>query len=116
MKIILNNIEYEINEVSQEEYKKYKKDEDKRLACEEVDTSKGVYFGASHYATNKIFIDKDLPIDRKKKVLLHELAHCYIGEYITHEEKQYNEEDVADIISNSFYIIKNIIEKYFKEK
>lgn len=114
MKVNFNNIQYEIIEISQEEYKKYRKQEDKATACEETDTTHGVFFGASHHYCNKIFIDKALPIDRKRKTLIHELAHCYISEYITHEEKQYNEEDVADIVANSYDIIENIINDYFK--
>lgn len=55
----------------------------------------------------KIYIDKNLLEDRKKQVLIHELTHCYISEYITHSEKEYNEEDVADINSNSFEIIRD---------
>lgn len=114
MKISINDIEYQIIEISQEEYKKFRKEEDKKIACEETDTSKGVYFGASHHYSNKIFIDEALPKDRKRKTLIHELAHCYISEYITHEEKTYNEEDVADIVANSIDIITKIVDEYFK--
>lgn len=46
-----------------------------------------------------------MPIDRKKSTLIHELAHCYIDNYITHCDKQYTEEDVADIVANLHYSI-----------
>ena len=46
--------------------------------------------------------------------LIHELAHCYIDNYITHCDKQYTEEDVADIVSNSYDIIHEIVEQYFE--
>ena len=54
--------------------------------------------------------------DENLKSIIHELAHCYIDNYITHCDKQYTEEDVADIVSNSYDIIHEIIEMYFKEK
>lgn len=115
MKFKMNGIEYEIREVEQKEYKQYRKEEDRNTCCEETDTSKGMYFGATHNYQNIIFLDKHLPYDRKKRTLIHELTHCYIAEYITHEDKQYSEEDIADIGANSHYIIHKIIQKYFKE-
>lgn len=113
MGIEINNIEYRIIEISQEEYKWFRKEEYKKMDSEDNDTDKGIFFGASHHYSNIIFLDKNLPVDRKRKTLLHELAHCYINEYITHEEKTYNEEDVSDIVANSFDIIKNIVDQYF---
>ena len=114
MKIKMNNIEYEIKEMTQQEYKNFRIEEEKATASEITDTSKGCWFGASHHYQNIIFLDKNLPKDRKRNVLIHELTHCYISEYISHQEKQYNEEDVADISANSHDIIHKIIEKYFK--
>ena len=115
MKFKMNNIEYQIKEVDQKEYKEYRKEEDKKTECEETDTTKGMYFGATHSYQNIIFLDKYLPKDRKKKTLIHELTHCYIAEYITHEETQFSEENVADIGANSHDIIHKIVEEYFKE-
>lgn len=114
MKININGINYIIKEITQKDYKKYRQSEDENLECEITDTKKGVWFGASHNYPNIIFIDKNLTQDRKRKVLIHELTHCYISEYIAHEEKQFNEEDVADISANSHDIIHSIVEKYFK--
>lgn len=37
-----------------------------------------------------------------------------IDNYITHREKEYLEEEVADIVSNSYDIIHEIVDKYFK--
>lgn len=53
-----------------------------------------------------------MPADRKKATLIHELTHCYIDNYITHCDKQYTEEDVADIVANSYEIIHEIVEQY----
>lgn len=115
MKFKMNDIEYEIREVTQYEYKEYRKEEDKETACEETDTTKGMYFGATHSYKNVIFLDKGMPQDRKRKTLIHELTHCYISEYITHEEEQFSEENVADISANSHDIIYKIVGDYFKE-
>ena len=70
------------------------------------------YYGITYCDIQKIYIDEDLPADRKKSTLIHELTHCYIDNYITHCEKQYTEEDVADIVANSYDIIHEIVEQY----
>ena len=116
MIIKMNDVVFEIKEISQKEYKEYRKKEDIKTCCEETDTTKGMYFGATHTYSNIIFIDKDLPLDRKRKTLIHELTHCYISEYITHEEKQFSEEDVADISANSHDIVHEIVDNYFNKK
>lgn len=116
MKFKMNGIEYKIKEVSQKEYKLYRKSEDEKTGCKITDIEDGVYFGASHHYVNTVYLDESLSLDRKRKVLIHELTHCYISEYITHESHNFNEEMVADICANSYDIITNIVNKYFKEK
>ena len=116
MKIRINDIEYQIKEMSQKEYKDFRKQEDENTGCEITDTTQGVWYGASHHYQNTIVIDKNLKKDRKRRVLIHELTHCYISEYITHQDQQYTEEDVADISANSHDIIHKIITEYFKEE
>ena len=114
MKFKINGIEYVIKEVNQKEYKEFRQMEDEENGCEITNIKDGVYFGASHHGVNIVFLDKKLPKDRKKRVLIHELTHCYISEFITHEEKIYDEEDIADISANSHDIIHKIVEDYFK--
>lgn len=115
MKFKINNREWKIIEASQQEIKN--KQNIRRANEEEnlksIDTR---YYGITYCDEQKIYIDEDLPKDRKKATLIHELAHCYIFNYITHCDKQYTEEDVADIVSNSYDIIHEIVEMYFKEK
>lgn len=113
MKFKMNNIEYEIKEISQKDYKAYRKEEDEKIGCEITNTTIGVYYGATHNYTNIIFLDKDLHLDKKRKTLIHELTHCYISEYIAHEDKNFTEEDVADIVANTYDIIHKIVEDYF---
>lgn len=114
MKFKMNNREWTITEVSQQEIKKMQNtrraNEDENLKS--VDTR---YYGITYCDTLKIYIDEDLPKARKKSTLIHELTHCYIDNYITHCEKQYSEEDVADIVANSYDIVHEIVDKYFEE-
>lgn len=111
MKFKINNREWKITETSQESIKNMqnirKANEEENLKS--IDTR---YYGITYCDIQKIYIDEDLPKDRKKATLIHELAHCYIDNYITHCEKQYTEEDVADIVANSYDIIHEIVEQY----
>lgn len=114
MKFKINNREWTITETSQSDIKNM---QNIRRANEEenlksIDTR---YYGITYTDIQKIYIDEDLPEDRKKATLIHELAHCYIDCFITHCDKSYTEEDVADIVSNSYDIIHEIIDRYFKE-
>ena len=115
MKFKINNREWTITETSQSDIKNM---QNIRRANEEenlksIDTR---YYGITYTDIQKIYIDEDLPQDRKKATLIHELAHCYIDSFITHCDKQYSEEDVADIVSNSYDIIHEIVNNYFKEE
>ena len=107
----MNGCNWYIQEASQKQIKeelvtRYKKGM-------EDEPENGVYFGITYHDMNCILLDKDLPEDRKKKTLYHELTHCYIGSYITHCSKTYTEEDVCDILSNSHDIIHKIVKDYF---
>lgn len=110
----INNCCWEIKEVSQEEIKKEMQQRyENGIEGKPVDD--GRYFGITYHDSQIIFLDKGLPKDRKKKTLIHELTHCYIGSYITHMDKTYCEEDICDIVSNSYDFVSDIIEKYFKK-
>lgn len=115
MNFVLNGLNWKIEELSQQEIKsivnKRKNNND-----EDIKSTDTMYFGLTYHDQSIIYLDKDLPIDRKKKTLIHELTHCYIDCYITHQEKSYDEEMVCDIVSNSFYLIELIVNDYFKEK
>ena len=111
----INGLNWKIIELSQEEIKTTI---NKRKAKDEEDIKSiaSRYYGITYHDSLEIILDKDLPIDRKKKTLIHELTHCYIGSYITHQDKTYDEEDVADIVSNSYDIIHGITEEYFRKE
>lgn len=114
MKFKINNREWKIIEKSQESIKNMQniRRANKEENLKSIDTR---YYGITYCDIQKIYIDEDLPVDRKKATLIHELTHCYIDNYITHCDKQYTEEDVADIVSNSYNIIHEIVDKYFKQ-
>ena len=56
MKIRINDIEYQIIEMSQKDYKEFRKKEDEDTGSEITDTTKGIWYGASHHYQNTIFI------------------------------------------------------------
>ena len=110
----MNDLNWEIRELPQYAIKE-KMNKRKNKDEDDVNSISERYYGITFNDELLILLDCDLPEDRKRKTLIHELTHCYIGCYITHLEKTYDEEMVADIISNSFDIIKKIVEKYFKD-
>lgn len=110
MKFNINDKNWQIIEVTQDKMREIMK-----IHNDSVQEF-GKYFGLTYMDTQEIFIDIDLCQERKRSTLLHELGHCYINTYITHQDKNYNEEDVVDIISNSHDIIRKIVDKYFEEK
>lgn len=109
MKFEMNNREWEIIELSQEEIR-----EKIREYKYDGEPKEGRYFGLTYLDNSKIYIDKDLCLDQKKQTLKHELMHCYIGCYLFNIEKEYTEEDLCNISSNSHDIIHKIVEDYFK--
>lgn len=103
MKFVINDSEYEIIEVEQSKLMEYKKQDE------------GYYYGQTHFIEHQIWIDKDLPFERKKRTLYHELTHVYIREYISTRDIEPDEEVLCDISANSHDIIHNIVWKYFNE-
>lgn len=114
MKFNINNVEWEIKEATQKEIKTI---QNTRRANEEenIKDINNRYYGITYNDDCIIYLDKDIKQDRKRKTLLHELTHCYIASYITHQEKEYDEEMLADIVSNSYDVITEILNKYFEK-
>lgn len=104
-KFKLNNIEYVIKEVEQEEFWEYEGNE-----------RKNQYFGQSHFLTQEIWLYKKLSYAKKRQTLYHELTHAYIREYLTLNEISPTEEVLCDIAACSHDIIHEIVEDYFKER
>lgn len=115
MEFKINNRKWKIEEKSQSDIKNIQNI--RRANKEEnLESITPRYYGVTYCDIQEICIDKDLPLDRKRATLIHELTHCYICNYITHDEKNYSEEDVADIVANSYDIISEIINKYFPKE
>lgn len=115
MQFKINNRNWTITEVSQQEIKNM---QNIRRANEEenLKSTDTRYYGITYIDIQKIYIDEDLPKDVKRATLIHELTHCYIANYITHSERTYSEEDVADIVANSFDNISELVNEYFEGK
>ena len=114
MKFRINSTSWEIKEATQEQLKTIKNSRAGNGEKEDIKSLIERYYGITFTDLCIIYLDQDLPRERKRKTLLHELTHCYIVSYITHEEKSYDEEMVADIVANSHDIIKDIVDKYFE--
>ena len=104
MKFKMNNSEWEIKEITQDMF---------------VPTSdpaeQGDCYGLCAYNEQVIYIWKDLHPQQKRKTIMHELMHCYIGNYISFEDiDEYNEDVLCNISANSHDIIHKIVEDYFK--
>ena len=74
MKFKINNREWKIIELSQEEIKQHMVD-----YKHDGEPENGRYYGQTYFSEQKIYIDQDLHIEQKKQTLLHELIHFYIG-------------------------------------
>lgn len=108
MKFIMNDREWTIKEVSQDELQAEHTEEIKEYG-------EAFYFGTTFPDLQEIWIWKELTFQQKIKTLIHELTHCYIYSYISFNDIKLDTDDFCDINANSFFIIKNIIEKYEME-
>jgi Zn-dependent peptidase ImmA (M78 family) len=104
MKFEINNKTYEIKEVSQEELQ------------EEQGDINGKYFGLTIPSKQEIWLWKDLKIEQKRQTLLHELFHCYVMNYITTNECNFDEDIWADISANSHNLIHKTADDYFRKE
>lgn len=103
MKFKMNEREWEIKEIDQKEF-------------ESTEAEEGNVFGECNYVKQKIYLWKDLHEEAKRRVLIHELIHCYIGCYVSYEDMVWNEDNFANICANSHDIIENIVNEYFNTK
>lgn len=108
MEFKINNHEWEIIEIAREEIKEIYEKETKEETL--------MVYGLTSYYNHKIYINKELCFDMKRKTIMHELMHCYIEEYVSLELENYEEETLCNISANSHDIIHKIVEDYFKEK
>lgn len=92
-----NDAEYEIKEVD----------------CIEDDVST---VGLTRYQERTILLKK-LDKDFMIKTLKHELTHVWLYEYgHNQDEKQFNNDDVCEIVANSNEFINEVVKKYTSDK
>lgn len=111
MNFKINNRDWKIKELSQDEIKQHIKDY--KYDGEPQD---GRYYGQTYSDEQIIYLDKDLHPQQKRQTLMHELMHCYIGCYLFNNGRNYTEEDLCNISANSHDIIHDIVKEYFTEK
>ena len=111
-KFKINNRNWKIIEASQAEMKT-KQNMKRSNEDDNIKSTNPRYYGITYFDELVIYLDEALPIDVKRATLIHELTHCFINNYITHQDKNYDEEMVCDIVANSHDIITEIIDKYF---
>jgi len=106
MKCKINNVEWTIKEVPNEEIKK---EYQKYYELKDDDNIDGFCC----YVTNEILLSKDYI--EKRHVLYHELVHAYIQSVGFHFIDKFDEEITCDIASRSSIVINEIIDEYFKK-
>ena len=105
MKFKMNNHEREILELPKEQIK---------LIYEKETNEETIYvYGLTKYDNHKIYINKELCFDMKRKTLMHELMHCYLFTYVSFNNIDFCIDDFCDISANSHDIIHKIVKDYF---
>lgn len=110
MKFKINDREWIIKEVSQEEFWRDEGLEEK-IGTPEYNTT--YHFGRCLYKTQEIWIWKDISKEQKRKTLYHELMHCYIYCYLC-DGIQFDEEGLCNISAKSHDMIHKIVEKFLE--
>ena len=103
MKFRMNNLEWEIKEVSADEVKSHFKD----------GNEDSYYFGCTTFSKQEVLINGEATLDKQRETLYHELMHCYIYCYIC-DGLSFDEEGLCNISAKSHDMIHSIVEEYFK--
>lgn len=102
MKLKINGIEWLIDEVD---------GTDSRLTV-----NSACCFGTTHFRENAIYLHQALKDDAKKRVLIHELSHAFISEFLIGETSQFNDEQLCDFVANYSQAINDMADAYFSKK
>lgn len=73
-----------------------------------------VNYGITDYENQEITIWSDLPYERKRNTLIHELVHAFIDVYWQGHSKEFNEEEVCCFFGSYGDDILKIVNSYFK--
>lgn len=69
-------------------------------------------YGITCYNDAHVYVSKDLPIDLRKRTLLHETVHAILFSYMLRKYESFTEEELADFVAKYFdeiYMITNNI-------
>lgn len=69
-------------------------------------------YGITCYNDAHVYVSKDLPIDLRKRTLLHETVHAILFSYMLRKYESFTEEELADFVAKYFdeiYTITNNI-------
>lgn len=104
MKFKIKNYEYEIKEVDDTEKDFFTNNNELRI------------YGQTDYEKQLIRIYKDLPYQRKRDTLIHELTHAFHDVYLAsqHIKDKFDEEDICCFMASYGESILKIVEDYFK--
>lgn len=99
MDFVINNCKWHIKEISGQEMR-YEKGRE------------GYYtHGLTCYSENTIYINETS--SEKERTLKHELTHCWLYMYgHNQDEKEFNNEDICEIVASINNFINEIVEKY----
>ena len=108
MRFQLNDIGWEIKEISEQELlEKYK----------EINPKDDVFyvFGICLKIKNVILLSNELEESQKKRTLIHELMHAWLWTNRI-ELEDFSEEEMCNFTSASYYFINDVVTKYFTTK
>lgn len=102
-KIKIKDFEWKIYETNNEFCELLYSQEEQRL----------VNYGITDYENQEITIWSDLPAERKRNTLIHELTHAFIDVYWQGHSKEFNEEEVCCFLGGYAEDILKIVNSYF---
>lgn len=103
MKFKINNNEWEIKEINNA-------DMQDKFCLDDKFTH-----GITIYSENTIYLNKDSK--NMLKTLKHELTHAWLWEYGHNQhEKEFNAEDICEIVASSNDFINEVVEQYIQDK
>lgn len=107
MKFKINNREWEISEVSEEDILV-------RLNAQNDGNEYYAANGMTNFQHQYIYLNRSLNEGFKRITLMHELTHVYIRSYMQFSMlEMIEEEQICDLVANSHDIIHEIVEEYF---
>lgn len=76
-------------------------------------------YGITCYNDAHVYVSKDLPIELRKRTLLHETVHAVLFSYMLRKYESFTEEEMADFVAKYFdkiYILCDIIMNTWKNE